>query len=145
MGCISLSCFAETKTLPPSGGWWHRADHKHIDLRLAGIRKLTIKIPETSPCYLTTSQSKECPGIDHATCLMLPLKTLAWKPRRSSGPLSISYPFSFLGALQINAVLSFITTWGQQIGFAALWATEPEFGSVTLYDLEQDAYLSMTQ
>ena len=32
-----------------------------VDTRLPGTRRLVIKIPETSPCYLTISQSEESP------------------------------------------------------------------------------------
>ena len=36
-------------------------DHKQVDTRLPGTRRLMIKIPETSPCYLTINQSEESP------------------------------------------------------------------------------------
>lgn len=47
---LSLSCSHETKG-PPGGGWWLHANHKHIDPRPAGTRRLTfLKCqPVTSP------------------------------------------------------------------------------------------------
>lgn len=44
---------------------------------------------------------------------------------------SFSCLFSLLDTLQINAIVSFITTYCQQIGFAAQWASRPKFSLVT--------------
>ena len=50
------------------------ADHQLVDPRLAGVRRLMIKIPETPPCYLTSNDLEE----SHPAAFpqMLPLKTL---------------------------------------------------------------------
>ena len=88
---IDLSCFAGTVHPPPShnyhhhqwGVWWLHADRKELDPRLVGTRRLMIKIPETSPCYLTTNQSEE----SHVPCNrypamppVLPLKAFSDSP-----------------------------------------------------------------
>ena len=55
----SLSCFADTE-IPGA--------HKYIDPRLVGTRRLV----RLTPDYLTTSQSEECPQIDHTLCSSFP-------------------------------------------------------------------------
>ena len=98
--------------------------------RLAGSRRLMVKIFKTSPNYLTINQWKENPQ----PITLIPkvaFKTLPWKLMESLGFLSISCHSSWLGALQIHTELSFMTTQYQQISFAVLWASRLKFGSVT--------------
>lgn len=93
-------------------------------------RSLMIKILETSLFYLTINQSEENPQ----PITLIPkvaFKTLPWKLMESLGFLSISCHSSWLGALQINTELSFMTIQYQQISFAVLWANRLKFGSVT--------------
>jgi len=54
-----LSCFADTE-IPGA--------HKYIDPRLVGTRRLV----RLTPDYLTTSQSEECPQVDHTLCSSFP-------------------------------------------------------------------------
>ena len=70
---------------------------------------------------------------------VLPLKTHPWKPITGSfehEPL----PYSLFGELQINTMLSFITTWCQWIGFALRRASGPKFSSV-IRSLEHGKHL----
>ena len=77
------------------------ADHKHIDPTLAGNRRMMIKIPRTSPCYLIPTNQKKVHELQSSP-QMLFLKTLPWNPFGSSGLLHISSSFSLLGILQIT-------------------------------------------
>ena len=75
------------------GVWWatvHRitvrlhTDHKHLDPRVVGTRRLMIKIPKTSSCYLTTNQSEECLSVDHKPVILTPNAALKKKPSLQS-------------------------------------------------------------
>ena len=50
---------------PPGGRSQLDAAHKQVDPRLAGTRKLMMPTPN----YITTQQSEQCPGADHALLL----------------------------------------------------------------------------
>lgn len=99
--CMSLSYSAGTGDFHAGGGWWLHADHKHIDLTLAGNRGMMIKIPRTSPRYLTPTSQKKVHELQSSPQMLL-LKTLLWKPFGSLGSLHISSSFSLLGTLQIT-------------------------------------------
>lgn len=61
------------------GKRWLHADHKHIEPKLVGTRRLMTRIHETSPCFLTTNQSEESPW----SAIFIPkaaFKTISWKP-----------------------------------------------------------------
>lgn len=61
IGHTSLSCSVGTKTPHPGGGWWLHVDHKSIDPRLVGTRRLMIKIPETPHCHLPPTKKEVMP------------------------------------------------------------------------------------
>lgn len=101
----TLSCSGETKTpsqsedgdyllttsAKPQAGWNQK-----------------VEIPQISTSYFTTIHS-EGPQADHTCSDPVPQhclsKLLPWKPLRSSSLLSMSCPFSSLGALQIGLPL----------------------------------------
>ena len=60
---------------PARRGWWLQAEHKPADPRLVGSRRPMAEIPETPPCYLTTTQSEE----GHTRCSPPPAPTSACK------------------------------------------------------------------
>ena len=82
-------------------------------LDLIGTRTPVIDISETPPCYLTTNQSEESYVPPEAPSPSAVFKNSSLKAIRESGLLTMCYPYSLLGVLQIQAVLSFITTWCQ--------------------------------
>lgn len=66
-------------------------EHKHMDPRLVGTRKLMIEIPGIPPSYLTTNQSEE----GHTPCSTSPkfaLKHSTLKPMGEFGPFEHELP-----------------------------------------------------
>lgn len=90
--------------------------------------------PEITPSYLTTNQSKECPWTDQATWHPLPYLTFKNPSLKAIGEFrSFEHELPILAWHPgINAVLSFTTTWYQQIGFTVYWASRSKFALVTI-------------
>ena len=59
---VTFELFCRNQDPHPGPGWLLSADHKHVDTRLIRTRRLMIKNPETSPCYLITNQLEESAG-----------------------------------------------------------------------------------
>ena len=75
---------------PSGGGCWLHADHKKADPRPIRTRRRMIKIPKSSPCYLTISQSEEGPQAATLTPSDA-FKILLWNPPGSLDLLSMNY------------------------------------------------------
>ena len=105
-----------------------------LDPRLDGNRRLLIKIFKTSPCYLTTNQSEECPWTDNIPCVCTPnvaCKNPSLKTIKEFRSFEHQLPVFLASHPAKNTVLSFTRTWCQYIGFALCWTSGPELGSLT--------------
>ena len=106
---VSFELFCRDWNPLPSRRNHLEADHKHVDPRWVGTRRLMMLMPD----YLTTNQSEECPWADHTPCNTLFSKTFPWKPAESLGLLKTSYLDSLLVPCSNAVFPSFSTTWCQ--------------------------------
>ena len=112
-----------------TGGWWLHADHKQVDPRLAGVRRLLTEIPKASPTsphhQAVRKMSTSWPG----TLWTLPLIVAFKNPSLKAIREFRSFEQKFKRDPAINAVLSFTSTWYQLTGFTAQRASGPEFNN----------------
>ena len=106
------------------------------DPRPVGTRKLILEILETSPCYLTTTQSEEGPQAGHAPHDPLPhtvFKNLCLKATGEFGcyehELSILLAWPHVGRPAVNAAFSFHNL-GSVDQLYCVWVGGREFGLV---------------
>ena len=88
------------------------ADHKHIEPRQVGIRKLMIEIPEISPCHLAINHSENFAQADHTPHDPLPHTVFKNPSLKAIGEFGSSeHKVHVLLAWHpaINAVFSFTT------------------------------------
>ena len=79
-----ISEFCRNEGPPPGGGRLLQAEHKHVDLRLVGTRRLITEIPGISPHYLPTKQSES-----HTTYSPHPKFVFKHSSLKSMGSLSL--------------------------------------------------------